>query len=73
MNIASILWKKRPSVANLAIKYNESASSAVNEYANVIVKASVVKIKYNAHEITENKVTFLKSFVSFKKGGKKYK
>ena len=25
------------------------------------------------NEITENKVTFLKSFVSFKKGGKKYK
>ena len=73
MKIASNLWKNRPNETSLDIKYKEKDSSALKEYEKVIVKAKIVKRKYKLQIIIEKIYTFLKSFLSFKNGGKKYR
>ena len=73
IKIASNLSKNLPNETNLEIKYKEMDSSAVKVNEKVIVKAKIVRRKYNPQRITEKMDTFLKSFVSFKNEGRKYK
>lgn len=73
INIASILSIKCPSVIDLASMYKDKDSSALKVNAKLIVKAIILSIKYNPHKNIERIEIFLKSFLSFKKGGRKYK